>query len=359
MALEAFSTPGVVDDLSERGRTAWSRGLDAELTRQVAGDPSVPNDSPRPQFFNPLGVELADDATTKVMRWGAFPRKLSRVPTPTRWELGEDRDRQEEYCEWSAVRDDQGRILRAFFTSEVPSYYLLLARDDLNRLLEVYQKHVSADVQLVDLVSAGGSYRSRNRWNLTGAMHMVQGANTLPAAVLLAAQATIVRGSGSELLTNPDDLIPCGVNADVDRNSDPLIVGDVNELARAGAQVTLADPLGLYIDGLQTTGWEAPDGSDPFDFWTVTRGDPDHAVRAVYEVPPDRGFTVSEITINGTPIRSPSQIAEFVTIKLVGLAHRFAQSKEPPRGCRDEGLAGLDQDLPPVDELLAASLQTR
>lgn len=211
MALTTFSTPGSVGDLSDRGRRAWSRDLGELFESQVTGNPSVPNDSPRPQFFTPLGVELEADATPKPLRWGAFPRKLARVPAPQRWQLGEERDRQEEYCEWSAERDRDGRIVRAFFTTEVPSYYHLLAADDPNRLLEVYREHVSPDVrravfavptdlQVVEVEAGrvvegdrGMAYRERNPWNSLGAMHMVQGANTLPAAVVLVAQSTIVR----------------------------------------------------------------------------------------------------------------------------------------------------------------------
>jgi hypothetical protein len=116
-------------------------------------------------------------------------------------------------------------------------------------------------------------------------------------------------------------------------NSDPLIVGDVNTLARAHADITLDDPVGLYIDSLQTTGWVTKDGSDPADYWQITRGTEDHALRAAYEVPEERGFTVSDVKINGVPITSPSQIAESIQVKAVGLAHRIGQNQEPPRPC--------------------------
>lgn len=326
MALSAFSTPGSVTDLSAAGRAAWSRDVAALLDRQVAG-------GDHPQFFNQLNVPLAVDATTKVMRWGAFPRKLAREVAPRRWTLGEERNRQEEYCEWAAERDRQGRITRAFFTTEVPSYYHRLANDAPKKLLAVYRKHVSAAVQPRDLIRTNGSYNPGNVWNRQGAMHMIQGANTLDAAVILVAQATVVRTSPQGLITNANELIRCGVGADADRNSDPLIVGDVNTLARTGAGITLEDPIGLYIDSLQTAGWTTPDGSDPASFWTITRGDRAHAVRAVYAVPPGRGFLVSDITIGGRPIVSPSQIAERIQIRVNGLAHNIGKTSPVPRPC--------------------------
>ena len=354
MALQAFTPPGGVTDLSDRGRQAWSRDVAKSLTDNARGNPNVPNDSPRDQFFNQLGVELAADATIKAMRWGAFPRKLARQPAPRRWTLAESRDAQEEYCEWVAVRDSQNRIVKAIFTSEVPSYFHLLAADDPQRLLDVYRKHVSPDVRLNELMS-GSSYQERNRWNRSGAMHMVQGANTLGAAVLLVAQASIVRAGSGGPMTNANDLIRCGVNADPDRNSDPLIVGDVNTLARQGARITFDDPAGLYLDGLQTAGWETPNANDdPNEFWVITRGDENHALRAVYEVPADRGYTVSDIRINGRPITSASQIAEGVSVKVVGLAEQFGRPTNP-RGCADEGRAAADEsELPSADELMAA-----
>ena len=54
------------------------------------------------------------------------------------------------------------------------------------------------------------------------------------------------------------------------------------------------------------------------------------AVRAVYEVPRGRGFTVGDITINGTPIQFGAQIADFVTIKVIGLACGFGRHVVPP-----------------------------
>ncbi len=356
MALKAFSPPGRADDLSDAGQQAWSRDLAGRLIRERTGRPGAD----RPQFFNPLGVELDADAAEAVMRWVAFPRKLARVPAPRRYELGEDRDQQEEYCEWAGARDVRGQLVRAMFTSEVPEYYHLLARDDPERLLAVYREHVSPDAQPRDLVAASGTYLPRNRWNIAGAMHMVQTFNTLNAAIVLVAEATVVRDSGSGLLTNPNDLIRCGISADMDRNSDPLIVGDVNALARAGADVTLADPIGLYLDDeLQTSGWETPDGSDPAEFWRITRGEPGHALRAVYEVPADRGFTVSDIRINGRPITSPSQIAESIQVQVVGLAHRFGRSEVAPRRCAGASAVELAAELPPIDDLIAAAGRTR
>lgn len=325
MKLKTFSTPGEVDDVGVARRAEWSAIVQEMFKKQLRG---------HAQFFSPLGVELGPAPATRVMRWGAFPRKLATRPQPARWTLAEDRDAQEEYCEWVAVRDRQGRIVRVNFTSEPREYYRFLAKAAPDVLLKLYKKHVSKDVKLPDLFS-GAKYDDANRWNRAGAMHMIQGFNTLEAAVTLVAQATVQRTRGGTVLVNARDLIQCGIGADPDRNSDPLIVTDVNALARSKVKVTLADPVGLYIDRLRTGGWVAPDGTDPAKFWKVTRGTAATAVRATFEVPVTKGYTVGDIRINGVPITSPSQLAEFIDVRVVGLA--AFKSTARPKPCAGGG----------------------
>jgi len=356
MATDTFSPPGNVDDLTPAGRHAWSRTVDSEFTRHAEG---------HPRFINPAGIDLTQ-VGHKEMRWGAFPRKLARVAGPAKWQRAEDRARQEEYCEWAAHKDRHGRIIRAWFTTEFGLYYHQLAADDPERLLNVYRQHISEDVQLRDLVSGSGRYREDNEWNLRAAMHMVQRNNTLQAAMLLVAQATVVRTSADGLITNANELIRCGIDADPDRNSDPLIVGDVNTLARTGARITLDVPVGIYLESLQTTGWTAPKGNDaspadPASFWQITRGNANHGVRAVYEVPAEHGYTVSDITINGEPISSPSQIAQFIEVKITGVADTAGAVAPEPVPCPETAgrLEAIRDDLPLATELEATARHSR
>ena len=53
-------------------------------------------------------------------------------------------------------------------------------------------------------------------------------------------------------------------------------------------------------------------------------------MRAVYEVPASKKFTVGDITINGQPIEYGGQIADFITIKVMGQACRFGKSTAAP-----------------------------
>ena len=67
---------------------------------------------------------------------------------------------------------------------------------------------------------------------------------------------------------------------------------------------------------------------------TITRGTKEKALRAVYEVPAGRGFVVGDITIDGRKIEFGAQIADFIRIKLTGLATRLGQSTVAPfNGC--------------------------
>jgi hypothetical protein len=57
-------------------------------------------------------------------------------------------------------------------------------------------------------------------------------------------------------------------------------------------------------------------------------------LRAVYEVPSAKGFVVGDIKINGKSITFGAQIADFITIKLTGLATQLGKSTVPPvNGC--------------------------
>jgi hypothetical protein len=108
---------------------------------------------------------------------------------------------------------------------------------------------------------------------------------------------------------------------------DPQIAGAVNDAAATGAEISLQDPMGLYIDGLLIGGMATPDGEDPATFWTIERGTAEHTLRASYAVPADRGYRVGDITADGRRIQFGAQLADRVAIRLTALvrpaAHRL------------------------------------
>lgn len=361
--VERFAPPGRLTELTTAGLIAWSSHVETLIVEGTQGDPANPDDRPRPQFFNPLGVVFGAATAMKALSWGAFPRKLARRPAPQRWRLAESRAAQEEYCEWAAQTDADGRIRRIHFTTEFGDYFHLLAQDHPDRLVATYSEVVGEAVPRDDLMRPDGAYRPQNPWNLIAALHMVQANNTLPAAVLLVAQSTIIREGGGGVLTDANDLIRCGIAADADRNSDPMLVTEVNALARAGALVTFADPVAIYIEGFRSDGIVAPDGTDAQMFWQVTRGGDGMGLHGVFEVPEDAGFGIGDLTVGGVAVTSASQIAERVDVKVVAVAHESGQHKAEPRRCRDQrggGLESLEEAaLPSVRDLVQRGSLTR
>jgi hypothetical protein len=165
-------------------------------------------------------------------------------------------------------------------------------------------------------------------------MHLNQRNNTLGAEINIAAQATILRvDSTGQLITDADALIQCAKFGQPGRASDPTIGDHVNSLARDGYNITLQNPVGLYMAGINTAGFITPNGSDAQQFFKIVRGPVGMAVRAVFEVPANETFTVGDITIDGQAIEFGGQIAEHITMKLTGLAFGKGQIHNSPKQC--------------------------
>ena len=371
MIIPRFDPPGFLDDFDEEQRAAWSTFISAQEDAAIEGRPDVLlNDGPRLQFFNPTKTDIGPDAVTQAIAWTAFPRQVqvSSISNRQRWRRADSsRDLQDEYCEWSLTRDPAtGKITGVAFTCEGPEYWEFLAATTPDKVLALYRTFVSPAVQREDLFDGEGNYLPRNRWNngtTGGVMHLIQRANTLGAEIELAGGATVRRVLNGQELTGAQELIECGRYGEPERHSDPKIGAEVNALARQRADITLQNPVGLYFDDLSVAGWETPDGADPKQFWRFLRGRDGFFVRAVFEVPPGRGYVVGDIKINGKAIEFGAQIADFITMKLVGLATRIGQSPvQPMTGCRQRRPPGGGveaEGAPSLTEAVALSLAQR
>jgi hypothetical protein len=327
MLLPRFDPPGFLDDLNDTQKQAWSDFISQDLDGELPGASGN-------HFYNPVKTDTAPDVQTAEISWTAFPKRVSVSATsdPDRWQTADaSRDVQDEYCEWSVARDPATmKIRRVTFTAEGPEYWQFLASKNPQKILALYQHFVDIQVQMNDLFQPTGEYRVRNKWNTdttNGAMHLIQVNNTLGAELNIAVRASVVRKINGVILTGEKELIECDPYGDENRNSDPHIGGEINKLARQKADLTIANPVALYIKDLDTTGWATPDGSDPKQYWTIVRGDAAHGLRAIYEVPAGKGFTVGDITISGTPIQFGAQIADFITIKIVGQMCRIGRQR--------------------------------
>lgn len=341
--LTRFNPPGGVEDLTESQKEGWSKFISDTFDVEIEG--RIPEyyvyEGPRPQFFNPLKTDPAPDRDYRVISWPGFPKLVEDLPdVENRWQIADSsRDYQDEYCEWSVERvngDPKGKITKVTFTCEGPEYWQFLGQTNPERVVQLYRQFISPQVQPEDLF-LNGEYQPVNKWNQTGsgAMHLIQINNTLGAEIDIAAASTHVRRKEGRIVTEQQELIECGKYGNKGRNSDPLIGFSVNAQTRDGYRVSLADPVGLYFGDFDPKGWETPDNSDPKDYWKILRGKPDTPVRAVFEVPKEKNFTVSDITILGDNILYGAQIAKYVHIKLTAMV----QQKDPKNvhiieGCR-------------------------
>ena len=390
--LGTFSPPAFLPDFQgiPGQAEAWHRvvhawfesSIDSERTSVKAADGKTPGIV---QFYNPAKFDPGGPQIEQAIIWNAFPRELLKQYGPERALVEADRlftlnqysERlndpvhfrtpyrpHNEYCEWHAVRDpDTQKIRKITFSSEPPEYWRALFGDELatdatktvkfpgdrERVLALYRELVSPEVQIGDLIcqetiSSGagqppfavkGGYNMYNKWNTThGIAHLCAPPNSLTAEIQLGADSTVLRcNAAGEPVVLAEPLICCSLYGGPDRNSDPTIGSSVNALARAGAFITLPNPVGLYMDHIDTSGWRGPDDAGLSDCVRIVRGVPGMIERLTIEVPPARGFTVGDITIGGVPVRYGGQIAACITVKLIGAAASLGTIQNRPIPC--------------------------
>lgn len=327
--LQQFAAPAHLTELSPEALQAWHERNAAIVAASAAEF--------RP-YYDPTTEDTPEGLEPVRIVWGAFPATITAVHGlgARRWDLadasrsGPDGFGHDEYCEWGVERDSDGKVVRVTFTTEVPEYWEHIAEHDDELLLALYRELAGAQVQLDDLFS-NGRYLPQNKWNdLTGPdgdsvparpIHLLHGSNTLGAAVKLARDATVLRHDrDGQPVTDRQQLVACSHLGEPLRNSDPQIAQVVNDAVAEGMEVTLKDPLGLYLDGLQSAGIVAPDGTDAIEFWRIERGTEEHAVRASFAVPSDKSYVVGDLTIDGRPIMRGGQVADKVRVRLDAFA---------------------------------------
>jgi hypothetical protein len=346
MKMNRFDPPGQIDDLAgdQASLQAWSGQVGGYFDTGVARVAQFISPG-TPQIYNPVTHGITDPDTVAPITWNGFPRRFisqqagqppdfaSAEPTPL--PAGNFRP-QDEYLEWHVTRNAAGRIVSVQFTCEGPDYWEFLGQRQPDRVLALYRQFINPAIQRQDLFD-GDNYQSLNRFNTTdGAMHLTHPANNLFAEVQLAADATVRRRvNGVEPATAPA-LIECAQFGDEDRNSDPNIGFQVNQLARLGFMITLQNPVGLYIDRMNEGGFALEDGTPVQGGFRILRGSPGMILRAEYRLPDalaTSGRTVSDVFIGGQRIQFGGQIAQRVTMKLTGVACRQGQVHNALSAC--------------------------
>jgi hypothetical protein len=325
--LNMLSPPGNLDELTDAGRAVWSDHVAGVIAENAAAFP---------QFVNPLATEADPTPIRHPVTWPAFPRSLrASGSVDALLEAADERDNQDEYCEWGVTRDDDGVIRRVTFTTETPDYFEQVLAHDLAAGLLIYSSVAGRAVEGADVIGASGRLNwsnSVNRADDGTIVHLSQGSNNLGAAVNLAGPATVLRVEDGQLVIDPPSLVRCGGLGVATRSSDPQIASAVNRLAARRREVTLADPAGLYLDGFLAAGIDAPDGADVRSFWRPDgRGDAGHVMRAVFEVPEGRGYRVGDLRLDGRKIRFGSQLAQRVQVRLTVLSRPSDHDPVPQR----------------------------
>jgi len=340
MKYPQFSAPALVDDFGDAALLKkYSDHINADFDQSIGAVQSIltSHHAGPCQFYNPVTHGLTDPDTRQTISWNGFPRVFGprhpgegpdyagAEPATLPTQDGIRFRPQDEYLEWFVHRDANKKIIKVEFTCEAYDYFAFLASVKPDAVVKLYQTHIDAGIKKSDLFSQS-AYNPWNAINLDrGAMHLTHPANALGAEIKLAADATVRRNSsGHEPATAPD-LIQCAQFGDARRNSDPKIGFSVNQLARGGFAITLTDPVGLYMVDFDDAGWRFADGTPATGFYTIVRGKPGSAIRAVFELPAAlkaKGLTVSDIRIGGTPINFGGQIAEHITMGIEGAACR-------------------------------------
>ena len=256
----------------------------------------------------------------QTVEWRGFPITAQTTNSA----IDDNRLRfQDEYVEWWAERDNQGKLLRVTFTTEFPEYFEALAQVGPDALkAEIRNIRPNADPTDAELFGAGpdpagqsGRTRARrfrdnlasNPWNIgpKGILCLTQQFNTLGALF------NLVGACGT---SRPD--IPAGaVCANVGgacgpgRNSDPAICQATQDLARTDFACSFKDPAGVVIRSLSGS-WSV--GGQPIDIndkdanrgaWTVSR----NGGRAVLKVSDD-------LRLNDQPVRSGAEVADNLSV---------------------------------------------
>jgi hypothetical protein len=327
-----LSAPGGVTDFtSDQQKNAWSTHLSGEIDGAIAG---VSHCTATSQYVNPAVIDVSGFQRAPI-HWPGFPKLLySKYATkPEAYQAadappvirqgkltGGGRAVQDEYLEWFIHRHQQGNIRAVDFTTETEEYWRFLYSQDKNLAASAYSSVLGQQVTVADISAAGGEYDPFNKFNTTvGVVHLIQPNNTLPAELDIAVQSTLPRTDDTGATTN--DVVSCvhcgSADAndqlgDAGRNSDPTIAQMVNAVASTGCQLTIPDPVGLYIQGIDLTGWTGPNGVDVGSCWKVLRGNP--TVRARFAIPD--GSQLTDFAIAGIQLQYAGQIAERISVFL-------------------------------------------
>ena len=289
----------------------------------------------------------------------------------------------DEYCEMGIKRNSSKKITRLHFTCENPEYYWTMWKVDPNKVLDIYQKTLkNPNIQLEDLylTDAKGNavidrttqlpaYNPINKWNSGtemsetsgGAMHLTSPPNELSAEIVLAGGGAVLRSYNTEENADANTLICCSKYGRRFRHSDPHIGQNVYQAVQEGLEVTLLNPVGLYLQEPLYQYFElpdnAPEGAKIQDCFKFVRGEvhnkPDQLsypnnmiLHMIMEVPDswDKSITLEDFKVFGKNVKYGSQVMETIKVQLAAAGKpASAKTKAQELDCTaDNGIVGVD-----------------
>lgn len=261
----------------------------------------------------PARLRAAADAATPHLLttdWTGLPcRVIARAGRRRALELlDERRDLQEEYVEWRAVRDEQGRLRRVELTTELPEYWDALAPE---AVLATVREFAGEEVEPGKVLGPDG-FLDDGPYNdgARGICCMSQSSNNLRAMVVAVCEALRTHSIQGRPCLHADELFGfLGDAAVAGRASDPVLVERLARVAWDGRLVAFDEPVGVFVIGFEhtrlRTGRGEPVGPECL---AVSRG----GRRAVFEVPDGDEHLVDVAT--ESPIVHGGQIAELVQV---------------------------------------------
>eukprot|EP00039_Didymoeca_costata_P015612 m.268985 g.268985 ORF g.268985 m.268985 type:complete len:1095 (+) comp16257_c0_seq14:203-3487(+) len=306
---------------------------------------------------------LTNEIAKKTISWGGFPKRIKNLYKDSNINMYAYADevgwpakdvtyrhyasapkarQQDEYCEWFTHRDPDGNITALDISAEAPEYWALLFQEEPETALALYQKYVSPLVKMEDLRNADGSYDMYNKWNTSdGIMHLNCPPNSLFAELYIAAECS-TRWSSCDnpgvALTEGNKLIDAGKYGLPTRNSDPTIGYNTNTLIREDLIATIANPVGLTLQDLNSSGWTTSDNT-PVDKSIINylRGSKNQWTRIRVEFPKDGLFIGGEKVVWGGQLIDTSATVQLVAEGLPGrvAGKELLKANLPVVPCKD------------------------
>jgi hypothetical protein len=377
-----------LDDLDPDGQAAWQAHAASYVEDAVA------------EFGSPGGVfraALGDECARASVQWTGFPQRVASCLgrrralelLDARSGLPGGRDLQEEYLEWRVVRHGS-QIERIELTTELADYWAILAAHAPNRLLalvaefaheeEVAVREVFGRDDALDTGVTPAERESAFRAAMLGVGSspyndgrraiccMRQQSNSLFSAAALAAasltpRAVADRVDGRIRSLRCDEAVSLfwrGV-AQLGRESDPLLVERLGQLAFEGRAVALEPPVGVYIQSVAIQRLRTPHGGTISDDWLrYSRGSVGEEGRRRYqrvsfEAPPHSDLCVSDLVDIATErhIAFGGEIADLASLALFFRVSDTSAAAVPPEPVKLRNVSD-SEDCSELTELYTA-----